>query len=208
MVQGDPRQWDIKSLIQVLENVSQTVDRLSDLVREILEMADLASGTISLVRERVDLSALLSEAVEWCRFKLTAAHFTLQLKADRPIYASLDQVKVRECIQDLLNAAISLGKRKTIQVDISREGDKARLGIRVGTHPTQEDQLRSLGEFQRALIVEQLGLSVYLANEIIEAHGGWLRIFGDLRDDFSFIVRLPLEAQGQFGGPEPVRIGA
>jgi signal transduction histidine kinase len=70
-----------------------------------------------------------------------------------------------------------------------------------------EDHFQKLADSARALTIEQLGIAVYVANEIIEVHGGRFRILGELGKEFEFDIELPFKVD-YTGRRDPEKIGA
>jgi signal transduction histidine kinase len=59
----------------------------------------------------------------------------------------------------------------------------------------KEDQSRIFERFERAVSPNEasgLGLGLYIVKEILEAHGGSIRVESELGKGATFIVRLPL----------------
>jgi signal transduction histidine kinase len=183
---------DSESLIRLLTKVSESSLRLKELVQEMLEMAGLANGTVSLSPARINLSLLVKEVVEQFRFPEEATNCALRIEESPQIIGNWDRIRIQEAIRYLLRSAVIFCKGRTVRINVSRESEHARLALRVGSVLPEEEKPRNLEEVDRLTAVEQLGLGVYVVNEIVEAHGGRFRIYGFPGTEFEYLVELPL----------------
>jgi signal transduction histidine kinase len=101
-------------------------------------------------------------------------------------------------VTNLLANAIKYGEGKPIEVRLSREGDEAVLVVidhGIGIAPDQ--QARIFDRFERAVSSRAFGgfgLGLWIAREIIEAHGGSIGVTSEPGRGSTFVVRLPLSS--------------
>ncbi len=117
-------------------------------------------------------------------------------------------------ITNLLANAAKFGQGKPVTLHVAPdEGRLVRLRVvdrGIGIPP--EDQARVFERFERAVPSQYfggLGLGLYIARQIVEAHGGEIRVESAPGAGTTFTVLLPREAPPPDARPaEPVRRGA
>jgi signal transduction histidine kinase len=98
-------------------------------------------------------------------------------------------------ITNLLLNAIKYGCGRPIRLDAARDGAEARLAvIDQGLGVAQEDTHRIFDKFERAVPPQYggLGLGLFIARQIVEAHHGRLEIESSPGIGSTFRVNLPL----------------
>lgn len=97
----------------------------------------------------------------------------------------------------LVANAIKFGQGKPITVTVAETSDTARVVVSDrGIGIAAEHQDRIFGRFERAVPFQNyggLGLGLYIAREIVEAHGGTIWVQSALRSGSTFTVELPRE---------------
>ena len=116
--------------------------------------------------------------------------------ADEAILGRWDKTRLEQIIGNLLSNAIKYGAGKPIDVTVARTGTHATVSIQdrgIGIAP--EHLVRIFDRFERAASIRSyggLGLGLYVAREIITAHGGTLRVESSPGEGSTFVVSLPL----------------
>jgi signal transduction histidine kinase len=102
-------------------------------------------------------------------------------------------------VDRLLDNAIQFGQGKPIEVALERNGTQAVLVVRDHGLGIAAERLPSIfAPFERAVPKERfggLGLGLYIAKSIIEAHGGSIAVTSRLAEGAVFVVRLPLASE-------------
>ena len=163
-------------------------DRLIRLAEDLLLLAATDEGTLSLVRERTDISGELHAAAR--RFATAAAGraVAISVEAAGPLAVSADPARVRQVLDNLLgNALRHAPPGSTVEVT-GRLAEAARHGG--GPHPVVAVEVRDHGpgfppgflphafeRFQRADRARSragggAGLGLAIVASIVRAHGG------------------------------------
>jgi NtrC-family two-component system sensor histidine kinase KinB len=165
------------------EELAATIDELLDLTR-------IEAGQLQLVKQRVDLHALVEQASRTFRPRYQDAQITFRVVQDAPTaIVSGDPARLRIVLVNLLTNALKYtprGGEVTVRL-ASRQnagpGGKSRLQITVtDTGPGIPPEFRGR-VFEKFYRVEDnlpdgpkgvrgTGIGLYLCREIIEAHGG------------------------------------
>lgn len=190
----------------MVEAMEKQVGRLSDLIGDLLQVAEMERGLTNVHREVIDMRAAVEEIVE---LEAVAAdergRVTLELERAR---AFADRTAVRR----ILRALVSNGFKHTagaITITAAREDGKVVVvvsdegpGIPRGARETIFEPFRRLGNHLHRTQGPGLGLSV--ARSLAEALDGSLEV-GDTPPGggASFVLRLPaaVGAEGPMAAP-------
>lgn len=167
-----------------VEAILESVDRLSKLINDVLDLTTADTRGVALEKERVDLAGLCKAAVETA--KPRAAEKLQKLEVE--ISASTGHVfgdarRLRESVEHVLQNAIAYTDRKG-RISLSADGDKKQAVIRIsdnGSGIDAEDLPRVFNRFDRVSEAgvrgeAALGLGLPLTQQFIEAHGGTVEV--------------------------------
>jgi PAS domain S-box-containing protein len=179
--------------------VSQA-DRMNRLLQELLDAASLEAGRLPLHRARLDLLELLRGQVEQVQAQSTIHPIRLDAPAGR-LEGEWDGDRLGQVFQNLLSNAIKYSPEGgDIDVRVRDLGIAAEISISdrgVGIAPDLLPRL--FDQYYRvngaSAEVTGLGLGLYIARELVEAHGGriWAESGGEGRGS-TFRIRLPYAA--------------
>lgn len=183
------------------EMLERQVGQVVRLVDDLLDVSRISRGKIALRTQRIELSPIISQAVEATRalYRSLNQELTLQLPSE-PICLNADPARLAQIVGNLLNNACKFtdtGGR--ISLVVEREG--AQVAIRVsdnGVGIAAEDLPRIFDMFtQIDSSVERsrtgLGIGLTLVKTLVEMHGGTVEAHSDGPGRGSeFVVRLPL----------------
>lgn len=164
--------------------ILESVERLSKLINDVLDLTTGDTRGVALERERVDVAGLCRAALETGRVR--AAEKAQKLEAEvspNAGYVFGDARRLRESVEHVLNNAVAYTDRKG-RIILTADGDEEKAVIRItdnGSGIASEDLPRVFDRFDR--IVEAgvrgeaaLGLGLPLTRQFIEAHGGTVEL--------------------------------
>jgi signal transduction histidine kinase len=164
--------------------ILESVERLSKLINDVLDLTTGDTRGVALERERVDVAGLCRAALETGRVR--AAEKAQKLEAEvspNAGYVFGDARRLRESVEHVLNNAVAYTDRKG-RILLTADGDDDKAVIRIsdnGSGIASEDLPRVFDRFDR--IVEAgvrgeaaLGLGLPLTRQFVEAHGGSVEI--------------------------------
>jgi two-component system OmpR family sensor kinase len=181
-------------------------DRLGQLVERLFDVSRIQSGQLELLMEPVDLVAVAREAVEAARV-LTGAPPIQFSPANRSIRLTGDPGRLGQVMLNLLTNAIEHAPRTaTIDVAVRKVGRIAEVEVRDHGDGIPADSLSGL--FQAYARIGQgrrsgLGLGLFVAREIVTAHGGSIDVASVPGTGTTITVRLPVSAGGSRRGTKP-----
>ncbi|MEB0135084.1 hybrid sensor histidine kinase/response regulator [Actimicrobium sp. CCC2.4] len=184
MVARDGRQ--IKSMIRLIDDM--------------VDVSRIRSGKLSIRATEVDLSVLLQQVVSDLEPQADIAGSCITLLATDGICGSWDDFRVEQIIINLLTNALRYGARKPVEVSLATDSGHAIVTVRDhGGGIALEDQQRIFAPFERVgtnTVREGLGLGLYIARQLAEAHGGTLEVASVEGDGALFALSLPMPATG------------
>jgi signal transduction histidine kinase len=181
--------------------VDRQVDQVVRLVNDLLDVSRITRGKIELHKERVDLRAVVRQAVETSLPLLNAGkhHLTVDL-ADAPVTIHGDPFRLTQVTANLLNNAAKYtdeGGRVCVRVvRVDGHGElrvkDTGIGLKAEDLPRVFDlftQVASAGDRAQG----GLGIGLGLVKRLVEMHGGSVEAHSDGPGRGSeFVVRLPL----------------
>jgi signal transduction histidine kinase len=171
------------------------IDVLTDLIENLVRHVEFFEGDILLERTPFDLSELVIDISSRLRSQLMASECTLSLAISTRSPGYWDKPKIDQLVVCLLMNAMKYGSGKPIQVEIGQEKEMTRLSVidqGIGVHP--DDHERIFNRFERASNsagYSGIGLGLFIARKIVEAHGGRIGIQSALNQGCRMDVVLP-----------------
>ncbi|HEX8706111.1 MAG TPA: PAS domain-containing sensor histidine kinase [Myxococcaceae bacterium] len=174
--------------------------RLGQLLHNLLDLSRLSSGKLALEVARVDLTHLVHEVVERHSEQAAEAGCPLRIEAAQHVEGWWDPLRLERVVTNLLSNAMKFGRGRPVEVYLEQAGGRARLTVRdhgVGIPP--EAQRRIFERFEREKSAGHhagFGLGLYIVRQLVEAHGGTIRVQSTPGDGAAFIVELPRSPSG------------
>lgn len=182
------------TLIRLAESSDRQIVRLNRLVENLLDVSRINTGRLQLFPEEADVGSIVSEIVDRYRPEIEAAGCSIRHELpESPLRCRLDLLRIEQVITNLVMNAARHAPRSTITVSVGN----AREGVFIevaddGPGIPQEDLGRIFGRFERAgSSVGGLGLGLFIARQIVDAHGGRIRVESGQGSGTRFIVELP-----------------
>jgi signal transduction histidine kinase len=165
------------------EIVDRQVKQLARLVDDLLDVSRITQGKVQLKRQRVQLQALMSQAIETAMPMIEAKHQDIGIRLPRAaIHLDADAARLAQVIGNLLNnAAKYTGDGGSIRIAARRSGDAVIVRISdtgVGIAPALLDTVFDLFmQVDTSLDRSQggLGIGLTLVRAIIELHHGGIK---------------------------------
>jgi signal transduction histidine kinase len=191
---------DLRRYVTVIE---RQVARLEKLTADLLDVSRITSGHLELRREPVDLVALVREIVNRFHPDPAGAAAAITFESDPVVVGEWDPSRVDQVVSNLVTNAIRYGKGTPVRVSVRVADDTAHLVVRDGGIGIAADQKARIFErFERAVSSANysgLGLGLWIAKRIVDAHGGAIAVESELGEGATFTVTLPLTASAPHG---------
>jgi two-component system CheB/CheR fusion protein len=186
------------------EMMERQVQHLVRLVDDLMEVSRITRGKVELRRERVELAAVVQNAVETSRPLIEAAGQQLAVTLpQQPLVLDADPVRLAQVVANLLNNAAKYTEAGG-RIDLTAERNRGEVVIRVrdtgiGIPPDMLPRIFEIfTQVDRAQCRDQggLGIGLSLVRGLVQMHGGRVEATsaGPGRGS-EFTVRLPLAAE-------------
>jgi signal transduction histidine kinase len=179
--------------------ISQALDRavkqMNRIVSDLMDLAAIQTGKLSLRLERGNLRSLIDAAIEVFQAVCLEKLITIERGLSKgPLSARFDPARLLQVLHNLLaNAVKFTPEGGRISIEAQRVGDFVEVRVKDTGIGIPSEELPAI--FDRFRQVEKrgrrcLGLGLYISRSIVEAHGG--RIWSKSRigegSSFSFTV--------------------
>jgi len=180
----------------LLETAKRQLMRLNDLVDQLLDVSRIATQRLAVNVDEVDLAEIVRDVCDRFRPQAEAARCPLHVEAGDAVRGRWDRFRIEQVLSNLLSNAIKYGRGKPVTVGVTAGEDMARVAVHDdGIGIAQGDVSRIFGRFERAVSSRHyggLGLGLYIAHEVVEAHGGCILVQSEPGQGSTFTVLLPL----------------
>lgn len=187
--------------------LGRQVDQLNRLIDDLLDIARISRGKITLRKEPVDLLAVISRAVESARPAIDARHHDLRVQLpDRPIRLHGDPVRLTQVVSNLLTNAAKYsddgGRIELVASHVAGHGpggiDEVELTVRDSGAGIAPEELATVFDLFRQLdnpLTRKeggLGVGLALARGLVEMHEGHIEARSEgVGRGSEFTLRLP-----------------
>lgn len=183
-----------------IERAEKSAKRLAELVDALLDVSRIASGRMTMHPCTVDLADVVHEIVERMQEVAARAHITFTSSIERGLVIGGDPLRVGQVLSNLLSNAFRYASGTSVDVTLRKDGRCGLITVRDHGPGVPPDALeRIFGRFERASDQRHyggLGLGLYLAREIVAAHGGTIEAHNAHEGGAVFTVGLPLQGEG------------
>ena len=183
-----------------LDVITRNTHRLQRLVGDLLFVAQVEAGTLSLERGPVDLGSVARESIEAARPQASQRNVLLTAEIDPIEMESGDADRLGQLIDNLVSNALKFTPKKgEVTLRARRiEGDRALIEVAdTGIGISTEDQEHLFERFYRGDAATQsaipgIGLGLSICQAIAEGHGGSIAVESEVGRGTTFRVELPL----------------
>ena len=196
-------------LRQHMTRAAEQTRRLTELAHEIVDVVRLTTATLPIERAPLDLSALTRRVLDTIQVIAGEQPVTLQGE-DAPIVISGDARRIEQVLLNLLVNAVTFSDGSgPIEMALRQADGFAEIavhdhgpGIPAHVLPHIFDRFYRVDDERSAR--EGLGLGLFIARELVNAHGGRIDVESTLGSGATFTVRLPLLDTSGSAEHEPV----
>jgi signal transduction histidine kinase/ActR/RegA family two-component response regulator len=204
-------QRDPKSLAPVLGMMERQLGHMVHLIDDLMDIARISSGKITLRKESVTLRDIVESAVEASRQAIESGDHKLDIRLpDEPVNLCADRIRLAQVLTNLLNNAAKYtpsGGHITLTAD---RADRVVIRVRDTGIGIAKEMLTTVFEIftQVGTSLERaqggLGIGLTLVKSLVEMHGGQVEAFSEGPGSGSeFVVRLPFLATNAVAKLEP-----
>jgi signal transduction histidine kinase len=184
------------SLTSLGQGMVRQAGRLDRLAERLLNASEIGSHAPTINREHVDLSELVRDLTLAFSSAAAAVGSTLVAQAEDHVIADVDPTRIEQVLGNLIDNAVKFGMGNPIEVELHADAGGATISVRDhGPGMPLEEQAEIFKRYQRgsgAAGLGGLGLGLHVVRELVEAHGGTVRVDARPGRGSTFTVTLPL----------------
>jgi signal transduction histidine kinase len=185
---------------ELAQQIQTSAKRMAHMVEDLVELTRLSQGKdMPVERSRCDMGEICKNVVE--EMKLAYPDHRFELEAEQGLLGEWDEPRLTQVISNLMGNAVAYGN-KECPIHISAEKAAGKVEVRVhneGVAIPPEDTPHLFNSFSRGQLSESadhgaapgLGLGLYIAKEIMAAHGGTIDVASSEQEGTTFTCRLP-----------------
>lgn len=172
----------------VIDKVYQSSDRLVNLINDFLNLSRIERGKMEYDFKEFDLKELVKNIYEdFSQINIkkeTPLKFTFDMNEREKYIVKADQGKIRQAIGNLIDNALKYTKQGFVKMSLYKDTMKEKIIFKIqdsGMGIDRDALSRLFQKFSRAernklsVHVDGTGLGLYVAKEIMKAHGGDIR---------------------------------
>lgn len=183
-----------------LQRINGQLDKLSGLVKELLDVSRIESGVIPLHTEQLDFDQLIKTAIEDLQ-RITRRHrLIIRGETGKKIWG--DTNRINQIITNLiLNAVKYSPTSDRIIIHLLSNGHNVIVKVKdFGIGIDKENQAKIFDRFFRVKGASGerfpgLGLGLYISSEIVKAHGGKMWVKSTPGKGSTFFFNLPAKGR-------------
>lgn len=187
-----------------LNYISINSRRLLILINDIIDIAKIDAGTITLDYSEVNLNAEVRDTINLFREKIRAKHLDLILELDPELetqYLVVDRNRIHQIISNLITNAIKFTEEGYIKILTRKEEDKFVLSIEDTGIGIPEGEINFIfEEFRRSSTaikksIEGTGLGLSITKRLVEMMGGEIKVESQEGIGSTFTVIFPTKKE-------------
>ncbi len=179
-----------------IEEMSWECTRLTNLVKELLELNLVKSGRLEFTLKECSLSHVINRVINEFRFAHPDRNiiFTSRVEESRDMVIG-DFDKLMQALSNLVNNAVKFSSPETnVKIELKSAGDDLKISVvDQGEGINQADLPRIAEEFYKGAdnLKEGMGIGLFLAKYIVNRHQGLLKIESEPKKGTKVEVTIP-----------------
>ena len=195
---GDIKKEKKKGLMVILRNV----DRLDNLIQDILDISRLESGTMKFITEITDINKMIGEVAETMRLSADLKHVQIDEEMeDKLPELVIDQERIKQVLINIVNNAIKFSPDGTvIIIRAKKEEENVLFEVQDFGRGIPGDKQKKIFEtfYQVDYSMDRTfggaGLGLAISRGIVLAHGGSIWVESKLGKGSTFGFTLPVKS--------------
>ncbi len=181
-----------------LETIHRTSDEMLTLVNDLLDVAQIESGTFDLRREDRDVGQLVEERLVHLRPTALRKNIAIQFETQGALTATIDAARFSQVIDNLISNAVKFSPAGS-KVHVLADAAPGAVRFSVedeGPGITEADRENLFKNFQKLSArptggEKSTGLGLAIAHRIVDAHGGSIVVSRGATGGPKFMVSIP-----------------
>ncbi|MGM7719256.1 HAMP domain-containing sensor histidine kinase [Metabacillus sp. Hm71] len=194
---GKRNSIDETARLQYLHIIHEEADRVSNLLKELFDLAKMDQNTFTITKEKITLCSFLQSICRRILPVFTSKGIQLSYHCQKDLIAEIDPVRFEQVLFNLLDNALkysneqttteikAIKEKKNIIITIKDQG----IGIPSDDLPYIFDRLFRVDK-SRSRLTGGFGLGLSIVKEIVEAHDGEIFVESQIGNGTCFKILL------------------
>lgn len=181
--------------------ISRSGEHLLQLINDVLDLTKIDAGRMDISVRKADLVPVCRYAIEELQEAAQVKGLRLTLSAPEVLMGYLDELRIRQVMLNLISNAVKYSEQGEIVVALRELDDTLEICVEdSGIGIKEEDQKRLFKRFEQFDVQSRMqigrgsGLGLYIVNEFVRLHKGWLKVESEYGRGSRFYVYLPSKA--------------
>jgi signal transduction histidine kinase len=195
---------------ELISAIQQSANRMARMISQILDLARIRSGQSSELKfESADLRQFCQSVVDEFGLSRPGKEIVLSIEGRTDVLFDCD--RMAQVLVNLIGNAIQYGTGGPISVKVSdATADAVAIEVHNFGPPIPKDAQAGLFDaFNRGVTTRRdgssVGLGLFIANQIVRAHGGSIAVRSPDGDGTTFTIVFPRRPVGSWNPLEPTR---
>ena len=193
----------VEQVVTHARRIQRAGARMNRLVGDLVDVASIEAGALTVTREVGDPTMVVIEAVDTFQVQAAASGVSLAAEIVPPLSpTAFDAARILQVLTNLLSNAIKFTPADgRIVVRVERVGDDIRFAVSDTGAGIATDKLEAV--FVRFLQVANdrrgVGLGLYISKAIVQGHGGRIWAESLIGEGSTFCFTLPIDGSAGIG---------
>jgi PAS domain S-box-containing protein len=181
---------------ELLQNAVEGADQLAAILENMLELSRYQANRLQLRMELVNIADTARGVVEKLKGRGAEQRFSVDFPASLPLVEA-DAVRVERILYNLLeNATKYSPSQSEVKVSARKKGDFVITAVSdqgKGIPDAEKGKLFELfGRLEKASYAKGAGLGLVVCKRLVEALGGWIKVYSESGKGSTFTFALPI----------------
>jgi signal transduction histidine kinase/DNA-binding NarL/FixJ family response regulator len=182
-----------------LTTILSSGEHLLNMINEILDLAKVESGTITIKVQPVQLKPLLNSLADEFQLRANQKQLRFTYSSDHSVqeWISTDPIRLKQVLYNLVGNSIKFTEKGEVALRVSRIKDRIRIEVRDTGRGIPGDEIQHLCKpFYQATNNDQagggVGLGLFISQRVVRLLGGVLEVSSKEGEGSNFWFELPI----------------
>ncbi|MGZ3787819.1 MAG: ATP-binding protein [Bacteriovorax sp.] len=197
IAKGHPDAYSPERIDSLAAQAEKQVSKLNALVDDMLDISRIRSGNLALRPSEFELCGLIKEVLADLKDQFILYRYPSPLFQTNceNILVNWDKERIEQILLNLLTNSIRFGESKQVSLHLTVENETVHIALKDNGRGIAEENRNSIfncfEKIGNPSEAEGLGLGLYIARKIVEAHRGKIWVESELGVGSEFKIKLP-----------------